>query len=253
MPNAPRDTLQAYRDEELLADVIAALIGDARHVAIGASSPIPAAAALLARERGNGRPYVSLLGSRRQSFFTDGGRELFDCAAQGRIDAFFLGGGQIDGEANINLVGIGDYPRTTVRWPGSFGAAQLYFLVPRVILFREEHSARVLVSRVDFVSAPGTSADNVYRPGGPHALVTGLCVFDFERKRRRFRLASVHPGHSIDDVRANTGFVFDAPDTLPETAPPDAESLALIRASVGREIAEIYPQFGSRLAAPAPH
>jgi hypothetical protein len=47
--------------------------------------------------------------------------------------------------------------------------------------------------------------------------------------------------------------VFDAPDTVPETAPPDAESLALIRASVGREIAEIYPQFGSRLAAPAPH
>ncbi|HET7022061.1 MAG TPA: hypothetical protein VFI58_15230, partial [Xanthobacteraceae bacterium] len=68
MPNAPRDALQAYRDEELLADVIAGLIGDARHVAIGASSPIPAAAALLARERGNGQPYVSLLGSRRQSF-----------------------------------------------------------------------------------------------------------------------------------------------------------------------------------------
>ena len=105
MPNAPRDPLQSFRDEELLADVIARLIGDARHVAIGASSPIPAAAALLARERGGGRPYVSLLGSRRQNFFTDGGRELFDCAGQGRIDVFFLSGGQIDGEGNINLVG----------------------------------------------------------------------------------------------------------------------------------------------------
>src|ERR1044072_1971645 len=91
---------KAYRDEELLADVIAGLIDDTRHVAIGASSPIPAAAALLARERGNGRPSVSLLGSRRQSFFTDGGRELFDCAGQGRIDAFFLSGGQIHGEGN---------------------------------------------------------------------------------------------------------------------------------------------------------
>jgi glutaconate CoA-transferase subunit B len=241
-----------YSQDELLICAIARMLEGLGHVAVGASSPIPGAAALLARARSGGRLRVSLLGSEDHNFFTDGGRELFDCAAQGRIDAFFLGGGQIDGEANINLVGIGDYPRTTVRWPGSFGAAQLYFLVPRVILFREEHSARVLVPRVDFVSAPGTSADNVYRPGGPHALVTGLCVFDFERKRRRFRLASVHPGHSIDDVRANTGFVFDAPDTVPETAPPDAESLALIRASVGREIAEIYPQFGSRLAAPAP-
>src|SRR5262245_34251791 len=163
---------EAYRDEELLADVIASLIGDARHVAIGASSPIPAAAALLARERGNGRPYVSLLGSRRQSFFTDGGRELFDCAGQGRIDAFFLSGGQIDGAGNINLVGIGDHAHPRVRFPGSFGSAYLYYVVPKVILFRLEHSRRTLVERVDFISAPGTTADNVYRPGGPVALVT---------------------------------------------------------------------------------
>ena len=243
--------MTAYSPDELLICTVARMLEGLGHVAVGASSPIPGAAALLARARSGGRLRVSLLGSEEHNFFTDGGRELFDCAAQGRIDAFFLGGGQIDGEANINLVGIGDYPRMSVRWPGSFGAAQLYFLVPRVILFREEHSARVLVPRVDFVSAPGTSAGNVYRPGGPHALVTGLCVFDFDRKRRRFHLASVHPGHGIDEVRANTGFAFDAPDAVPATAPPDAESLALIRASVGREIAEIYPQFGSRLAASA--
>ena len=136
MPNARRDSTPSFRDEELLAGVIAGLIGDARHVAVGASSPIPAAAALLARARGNGRPQVSLLGSRRQSFFTDGGRELFDCAGQGRIDAFFLSGGQIDGEGNINLVGIGDYAQPTVRFPGSFGSSYLYYVVPKVILFR---------------------------------------------------------------------------------------------------------------------
>ena len=100
------------------------------------TSPIPATAALLARERGHGRPYVSLLGSRRQSFFTDGGRELFDCAGQGRIDVFFLSGGQIDGEGNVNLVSIGDYEQPKVRFPGSFGSAYLYFVVPKVILFR---------------------------------------------------------------------------------------------------------------------
>jgi glutaconate CoA-transferase subunit B len=54
-----------FRDEELLADVIARLIGEVRHVAVGNASPIPATAALLARERGNGRPYVSLLSLRR--------------------------------------------------------------------------------------------------------------------------------------------------------------------------------------------
>src|SRR2546421_9973606 len=167
MPNAPRDASRSFRDEELLAGVIAALIGDARHVAIGASSPIPAAAALLARERGNGRPYVSLLGSRRQSFFTDGGRELFDCAGQGRIDAFFLSGGQIDGAGNINLVGIRHHAHPTVRFPGSFGSAYLYYVVPKVILFRLEHSRRTLVERGAVISAPGPSTAKIYAPGRP--------------------------------------------------------------------------------------
>src|ERR1700719_238256 len=85
---------KTFRDEELLADAICRLIGDVRHVAVGASSPIPATAALLARERANlrnnsGKPYVSLLGSRAHTFFTDGARELFDCAGQGRIVVVF--------------------------------------------------------------------------------------------------------------------------------------------------------------------
>src|SRR5436189_3078301 len=200
MPNAPRDASHAYRGEELLADVIAGLIGDARHVAVGASSPIPAAAALLARERGRGRPYVSLLGSRRQSFFTDGGRELFDCAGQGRIDAFFLSGGQIDGEGNINLVAIGDYAKPKVRFPGSFGSAYLYYVVPKVILFRLEHSRRTLVPKVSFISAPGGNAENVHRPGGPVGLITNRCLFSFDRAAKRFTLASVHRGHTVDET-----------------------------------------------------
>ncbi|GIT27423.1 MAG: hypothetical protein CM1200mP41_34670 [Gammaproteobacteria bacterium] len=73
---------------------------------------VPGAGALLARERSPALR-VSVLGSERHNTFTDGGRELFDCAAQGRIDGFFLGGAQIDGRANINLVGIGDYPPQT--------------------------------------------------------------------------------------------------------------------------------------------
>src|SRR5436305_6045882 len=185
------------------------LIGDVRHVAVGNASPIPALAALTLRERGGGRPYVSLLGSRRHMFFTDGGRELFDCAGQGRLDVFFLSGGQIDGSGNINLVSIGDYRKPKVRFSGSFGSAYLYFVVPRVILFRLKHSRRALVEKVDFISAPGTSPENVYRPGGPVALVTPLCLFAFDRDNKRFRLESVHPGHSVEEVLDNTGFAFE--------------------------------------------
>src|SRR5215813_4146690 len=245
MPNAPRDALQSFRDEELLADVIARLIGDARHVAIGASSPIPAAAALLARERGHGRPYVSLLGSRRHSFFTDGGRELFDCAGQGRVDVFFLSGGQIDREGNINLVSIGDYDHPRARFPGSFGSSYLYYVVPRVILFRTEHSRRTLVEKVDFVSAPGVSAGHVFRTGGPVALVTNRCLFSFDRERARFCLASVHPGHTVEEVIENTGFDFDRPAEVPVTPSPSAETLHAMRTVAASQLAETYPQFAA--------
>jgi glutaconate CoA-transferase, subunit B len=246
---------RSFRDEELFADVICRLIGDVRHVAVGAASPIPAAAALLARERGGGKPYVSLLGSRDHTFFTDGARELFDCAGQGRIDVFFLSGGQIDGDGNINLVSVGDYDHPKARFPGSFGSAYLYYVVPKVILFRVEHSRRTLVPNVDFISAPGGSADNVYRPGGPVALVTNRCLFDFDRERRRFRLASVHPGHSVEEVLDNTGFDFDRPDHVPVTAAPSAETLRLMRSVVAPLLAEVYPQFAKNvfgfLSAPA--
>ncbi len=237
--------MTACRREELLIHTIALMLDDVRHVAVGARSPIPGAAALLARERAGGALRVSLLGSESHNPFTDGGCELFDCAAQGRIDAFFLGGAQIDGRGNINLVGIGPYPRSRTRFSGSFGSAYLYFLVRKVILFTLEHSRRVMVPRVDFVSAPGTSAGNVFRRGGPHALVTPLCVFEFLPAESRFRLRSVHAHSSVGEVRARTGFDFDCPDAVATTAAPDAATLALLRGRVARALGETYPRFAA--------
>jgi glutaconate CoA-transferase subunit B len=237
---------------EILIATIADLLTGVRLVAVGASSPIPAAGAMLLRARNEARGLtqvrIVVLGSREHNFFTNGAVELFDCAAQGRVDAFFLGGGQIDGQANINLVGTGDYPQSSTRWPGSFGSAFLYYVVPRVILFREEHSPRVFVEKVDFISAPGTS-EGVVRNGGPYALLTGLALFDFDKARKRFRLRSAHHGVSSTDVRANTGFDYDEPADIPTTAEPDADTLALLRGRVTRELAETYPQFAGSLAA----
>ena len=117
--------MNSYSQDELLICTIARRLEGLGHVAVGAASPIPGAAALLARARSGGRLRVSLLGSEDHNFFTDGGRELFDCAGQGRIDVFFLSGGQIDGAGNINLVSIGDYHHPKVRFPGSFGSSYM--------------------------------------------------------------------------------------------------------------------------------
>ena len=239
------------RAEEIYASAIADLLAGVRQVAVGMQSPIPGTGALLARELSGtgGTPAmrVAVLGSRQHNRFTNGGAEIFDMAGRGKIGAFFLSGGQIDGQANINLVGTGDYPSTEVRWSGSFGSAYLYFMVPRVILFRWEHSRRTLVRQVDFISAPGRSDPGVHRPGGPIALMTNLCLFRWQRDAGRFLLESLHPGHTLEEVRDQTGFDFDAPATVPTTCTPDAQRLALLRGPVAQAIADVYPGFARQV------
>lgn len=233
--------------EELLIGVIARLLEGSNHIAVGMASPIPGSAALLRQHETGGATRVSILQSSKLNSFTSGGVEVFDLAAQGRVDTFFLSGGQIDGAGNVNLVGVGDYPQSKVRWSGSFGSAYLYYLIPKVILFRLEHTRRVMVDQVDFISAPGTSEPHIYRPGGPHALVTNLCLFMFDRDAGRFRLASVHPGHTVEEVRDNTGFDFDLPDRaeVPVTPEPAAAWLDLMRGTVSHQIVAAYPRFAA--------
>lgn len=234
--------------EEILINAISKNLDGLRHIAVGASSPIPGAAALLARTRSNGSMRVSILGSEDNNFFSDGGKEIFDIAGQGRMDAFFLSGAQIDGKANVNLVAVGDYNQPKARFPGSFGSGYLYFVVPRVILFRLEHTPRTLVKEVDFISAPGFSDDDVYRPGGPYKLITDRCLFHVNKQKKCFELESVHPGHTVDEILEQTGFEFLLPDSgVPETETPDDATLKVIRGEVAREISEIYPSFASRV------
>ena len=237
----------SHTPEELLIVTLADMLRGDRHVAVGAASPIPGAAALLAKSEATRRMHVSILHSLSHNPFTEGARELFDAAAQGRIDTFFLGGVQIDGSANINLVGLGDYPNLRKRFPGSFGSALMYFAVPRVILFREEHSKRTLVERVDFISAPGTSPPEVWRRGGPKALLTGRAVFSFDAERARFRLESVHGGDTPETVAEATGFAFDQAAEVGETPAPAAERLKRLRRDIAPRIAEFYPQFAARV------
>ena len=115
------------------------------------------------------------------------------------------------------------------------------------ILFREEHSPRVLVRRVDNISAPGVSPPGVFRRGTAQALVTGRCVFRFHPSRARFSLESLHPGESVEGIRAETGFGFDAPAGVPVTPDPTGAELALLRGPVCDEMLETYPEFCARV------
>ena len=236
--------------EELLISQLSDLLVNDKHVAVGAASPIPGAAALLAKEEAklvNKRLRVTILHSNQYNNFTDGARELFDCAAQGRIDTFFLGGVQIDGQANINLVGTGTYPKIEKRFPGSFGSALMYFVVPQIILFREEHSPRTLVDQVDFISAPGASDENIYRPGGPKYLLTNRALFKFNKDLKKFSLLKLNQNQTIQDIKELTGFKFDISENISDMLDPDTTRLKILRNKIAPMVSEFYPEFTNRI------
>lgn len=231
--------------------LLARLLTDAGVVGVGSSSPMPAAGALLAQQLCPGRTRALIFRNNINDPFHESGSELYDRISQGRIDVFFIGGGQIDGRANLNNVGIGPYPQSKLRFPGSFGTPFIISMVPRVILYREEHSPRVLVPKVDFISAAGVTPPHMHRRGGPTDLVTAKAHFTFDRASARFTLASVHPGHSADEVREATGFGYDQPALISSTSPPTDEMLGLLRIVVRTQIAETYPEFAAtRLQGP---
>ncbi len=219
-----------------MACVMARAIRRGDRVGVGVNSPIPAAAVLLAaathapglRYRLPGVPgAVPFIGS----------KEFFDSAQRGRLDVFFLSGVQIDVQARINLHVIGDHARPRRRFPGAFGSAVLYPLVPRVILFRTEHSPRTLVERVDFVTATGM----------PDRLVTPLAVL-VPGAGGRLELASWHPGQSVESVRAATGFELAVRADAHPTPEPSAGELEVLRERALPMLAGVYPGFVRGLA-----
>ena len=235
----------ACTGNERVICLIARMLENAGTVTTGSSSPVPAAAALLAQRLYPGRTRALIFRNNINDPFPESGGELYDRIGQGRIDVFFISGGQIDGQANLNMIGVGAYPRTPVRFPGNHGTPFIYLMVPRVILYREEHSRRVLVPKVDFVSAAGVTPPGVYRRGGPTDLVTGMAAFTFDRTAGRFTLASVHPGHTVEEVIAHTGFTFERAATVEQTPEPAPDTLALLRGPVREEVAETYPDFAA--------
>jgi acyl CoA:acetate/3-ketoacid CoA transferase beta subunit len=140
-----------------------------------------------------------------------------------------MGASQIDRHGNQNISAIGDWKQPKVQLLGARGApgntvnhTTSYWIAG--------HSPRVFVDHVDFVSGVGT--DRAAGVAGEHhdlrAVITDLAVLDLGGPDATMRLRSVHPGVSIDDVTAATGFPLDVPDDVPTTPAPTAEQLALI-------------------------
>jgi glutaconate CoA-transferase subunit B len=235
--------VSAYTPAELMATAIAREVRDGETVAVGTLAPVPASGVLLAHFTHAPRARVMIFNHPDYWPFRYGSKEFYDFAQRGGLDLFFLSGGQIDRHGNLNLIAVGDAQRPRARLPGGAGAAMLYYLARRVVLFRTEHSARIFVDRVDHVASPGSSPPDVVRPGGPWTCVTPLCVFRFDPAIRDLVVASLHPGVSREELARRTGFALAGDADAGVTAAPTAAELTLLRTRVRQAIAPVYPQF----------
>jgi glutaconate CoA-transferase subunit B len=150
----------------------------------------------------------------------------------GRIDVGFLQGSQIDRFGNINTTVIGEYARPAVRLPGSGGSGEIASLARRVVVVAPQ-DRRSFPERVDFVTSPGYLDGPGRREalgmpgGGPRAVVTNLGCYAFVDGE--MTLASLHPGCSVDEVRANIGWDVRVAERLATTDEPTDEELRLLR------------------------
>ncbi len=157
--------------------------------------------------------------------------DLMGLLQRGEVDVSFIGGAQVDRFGNLNTTWIGD---RAVRLPGSGGACDLASLAKRHIIVMK-HERRRFVPRVDYVTSPGYGDGPGWRErvglprGGPSAVITTLGVFRFEPDTCEMVLTHVHPGVTVDEVQANTGWPLRVAPNLSATPQPTEEELTVLR------------------------
>jgi len=159
-------------------------------------------------------------------------RAIFDIVWSGRRHVM-MGASQIDRFGNQNIAFIGDPRRPKAQLLGMRGAPGNTINHP-TSYFIPSHSTRSFVARVDAVSGVGYDrAAALGRAGARHhhirRVISNKGVFDFETPDHAMRLRSLHPGVTVDDVVAATGFALVIPDQVEETRAPTADELRLLR------------------------
>jgi glutaconate CoA-transferase, subunit B len=153
---------------------------------------------------------------------------------RGNVDVGFLGGAQIDRFGNINATVIGgDYIHPKVRLPGSGGSQEIAAWANRCYVMTP-HQKRRFPERVDFATSAGFLGGRAQRQalglrgGGPQAVVTDLGILEPD-ETGELVLAALHPGASLEQAQANTGWALRAATHVRCTEPPRTEELRILR------------------------
>ena len=159
-------------------------------------------------------------------------RAMFDVVWSGRRHVM-MGASQIDAYGNQNFALIGDPAKPKAQLLGLRGAPgntinnTTSYWIPN-------HSPKVFVEQVDVVCGVGYDRARKLGPAERRfhdlkRVVTNLAVLDFDTPDHRMRVRSVHPGVTVDEAVAATGFELVVPDDVPESRLPTDEELRVIR------------------------
>jgi glutaconate CoA-transferase subunit B len=154
---------------------------------------------------------------------------------RGIVDVGFLGALEVDRYGNINTTLLHEDGR--VRYfNGSAGGNDVASLAKRVIVIMR-HEKRKLPMAVAHLTSPGfpggrSRAALGLRGGGPSRLITDRAILGFDPATHSATLLSVHPGVTVQEVQAHTGFPLAAPATVPVTPLPTADELRLLREEI---------------------
>jgi glutaconate CoA-transferase subunit B len=142
----------------------------------------------------------------------------------------FLGAAEVDRHGNLNSTEVRDPSGKSVRLPGSGGACDIAALSKRFVALLDHQRLR-LPEKVHYITSPGFGpwrASGRLRQGGPAAVITTKAVLRFSHKGEAY-LHSYHPGTTVQDVLANTGWDLEISPEVRETKPPTRQELRVIR------------------------
>lgn len=152
---------------------------------------------------------------------------------RGYVDLGFLGGAQIDRYGNINSSFIGDPDHPKTRLPGTGGGNDIASLSHVMVVMK--HEKRRFVEQVDFITSPGYLIGGTSRreagllAGGPELIITDLAELGFHPESKRMQIQTLHPGVTIEQVRANTGFALEIASNITLSEGPTERELRVLR------------------------
>ncbi len=217
-------------------------ISDGDVVGVGLGTPLALAGALIARKCHAPRSHLLVAGALSPD------ADLLTCmrgaaALTGRTAAFvphvltmemaerqsmtlqFLRPAQIDGAGNANTSRIPGGDGSVRRLPGGLATADVWRILPRVVVYHTDHRERSLPAEVGFITGAG-GGDPHRGTRGPTVLVTDRAVFRFTPDGPK--LESLHPGENLDQVANDTGFTFEVEQPVATTAEPSPDELTAL-------------------------